>query len=145
MILLVSDSMRADRSKMRFFRFPGISVISPLCELAYHLFFLTFLMGIMNLLPRILRGQAARALHRLCQFGSETDPGDLLDSCARWGSVKGLVRMHLREAVRGYVSVGQKVPNIKLVHMRQSDEEQCRLLDFMQAGRPLVLNMGSCT
>lgn len=41
------------------------------------------------------------------------------------------------------VEVGSPAPNPVLV--RLSDGVECHLLDIAKAGRPLVINFGSCT
>ncbi|XP_042881222.1 type I iodothyronine deiodinase-like [Penaeus japonicus] len=56
------------------------------------------------------------------------------------------MKMHWLCAVRETTMIaeqGSPAPNPALV--RLSDGSECRLLDLAKAGRPLVINFGSCT
>lgn len=49
-----------------------------------------------------------------------------------------------------WVDTGDRVPNLRLTRLQVNEAGMqttldCRLLDFASAGRPLVLNFGSCT
>ncbi|XP_063586619.1 thyroxine 5-deiodinase-like isoform X1 [Penaeus indicus] len=59
-----------------------------------------------------------------------------------WQRLKAMWFSNMQEA-NLTVEVGSPAPNPVLV--RLSDGVECRLLDMAKAGRPLVINFGSCT
>ena len=63
-----------------------------------------------------------------------------------WLNVKQMAEILWTMAFTKQVGVGDRVPEIELNHLQRSGEAiTCRLLDFAKAGRPLVINFGSCT
>ncbi|XP_042881238.1 thyroxine 5-deiodinase-like isoform X1 [Penaeus japonicus] len=59
-----------------------------------------------------------------------------------WPRLKAMWFSNMQEAELT-LEVGSPAPNPALV--RLSDGSECRLLDLAKAGRPLVINFGSCT
>ena len=105
------------------------------------------LVNLIKLLPQSCRRRFARTIHKIGQFDPDgpISPENFLESSGTWGHVKFSVRTCVREALSGYICEGENAPNLELIYMRQNGVEKCRLLDFMQWGRPLVLNMGNCS
>ncbi len=124
-----------------------LRAVYPICRLLMVLFSFGFLGNIIKILPKTWTGRLAKTLHREGQFdpNGPISPDDLLQGVGSWGNVKYMVRTYFREAIQGFVCLGEKVPNVELMWMKQTSVDTCRLLDFEKAGRPLVLNMGSCS
>ncbi len=127
--------------------FPQWRALYPICRLACDFFIFGLLLGAIKRLPITWTRRLARGIHRVGNYDPEgpVSPEDLLQSVGQWGTIKYIVGKGLREAYYGYICEGDKVPNVELFRLNDNDVEKCRLLDFMQPGRPLVLNLGSCS
>ncbi len=90
----------------------------------------------------------AEWLQRLSRFDPDDaiSAVDLMNSFVSWGQVKWAIVRTWNEMTKGYVIKGSLVPNVRLLRVKDRTEAvPCRILDFMKAGRPLVINFGSCT
>ncbi len=105
------------------------------------------IINILRMLPEFLTNGIAQVIHTKGQLDPDggVSPQDFLQSSGNWGNIRYKVTTYLREAFYGFVSLGEKVPTIELLWMKHNGVESCRLQDFMQQGRPLVLNFGSCS
>ena len=96
-------------------------------------------MNILVLIPSLRR----KMIH---YCNNELMPGeDFLKSSLGWKTwivfktIAGFSKLEIqREAIQGY-----DAPNARL--MAVDGKTECKLLDFMKSGRPLVLNFGSCS
>ncbi len=125
------------------------NLLRDIYSVAYAVVLFGIVLNIVRILPARWTQGLADALHKRCQHDPEAPMSarDFLDSTGTWGNMMYFVKTTLREIVHGYVSEGEKVPSVELVRLSGSGREKtnCRLLDFMQPGRPLVVNFGSCS
>ncbi len=121
--------------------------LHTICQMVEEVLFFGIIVNILRMLPRVLTNGLAKIIHTKGQLDPDgtVSPQDLLQSSGNWGTIRFKMKTYLREAFYGFVSLGEKVPNIKLLWVKQNGVESCRLQDFMQQGRPLVLNFGNCS
>ncbi len=122
--------------------------ILDICSFAYYMFVFGVALPILKLLPKRWTGSLAKQHLDDCQYNPQgpISPHDFLHSCGTPAAVKYIARIYYLELSRGYVCEGEDVPNLALWRLTESDiMQKCRLLDFMQSCRPLVVNFGSCT
>lgn len=85
--------------------------------------------------------------HKRCQFDKAGLKAiDWTTSLGSWKSFKTFVHDFYREASLGTVLVGESAPDVSVFTLAPNGQTTpCRLLDFMKPGRPLVINLGSCS
>ncbi len=121
--------------------------IYPICRMVLAVFTYGIIFNILRMLPKVLTNGVAKVIHTKGQLDPDgtVSPQDFLQSSGSWGNIRYLITAALREAFYGFVSLGEKVPNLELLWVQEDGVESCRLRDFMPEGRPLVLNFGNCS
>ncbi len=94
-----------------------------------------------------MRNRVITKWHRRAHFDPDgtISPDDLLSSFGKLATIQAMLSRLFGEAWHGYATEGEVMPNIRLLHLDDSGVSECRLLDFIREGRPLVLNLGSCS
>ena len=129
--------------------------LSPVIKIARHIseFCVTcFRMFIVKLLllfgPQKLIERVAKRGHKRYNFPSNgpVGPAEAMESFATLAALKARCENIYFELIHNPLTTGDDVPNVPLILLgKGGTTSSCHLKDFMKAGRPLVLNFGSCT
>ena len=98
-------------------------------------------------LPKKIHSAILAPYHKKGGFhGTEVKVEDLLKDLGSWKCQKSLFWTLVAEVRHGWVDVGDKIPNFSLTQLfSDGTTKEVNLLDFTSPGRPLVMNIGSCT
>jgi hypothetical protein len=117
------------------------------CELAFVTILFSCFKLIVLFAPETLLQRVAKLAHKLNKYdpNGEISPVEALQSAATFVAWRRIVTLLINAVKDDPVGPGDSIYDVTLLKLNSDGMSNCRLLDFLKPGRPLVVNFGSCT